>query len=46
MGKPDMKFLRRLYPKRDFSEPSAAILADVLLLAVAVAGGLLFFALD
>ncbi len=37
-----MRLLRMLYSKRDFGEPSAALLADLLLLAVVVAGVLLF----
>ena len=37
-----MKLLRRLYSKRDFGEPAAAMLGDVLFLVVVVAGALLF----
>ncbi len=43
-GEPDMKLLRRLYSKRDFGDPSAAMLADLLFLAVVVAGVLLLLA--
>ena len=39
-----MKLLRRLYSKRDFGESSAAMLADLLFLAVVVAGVLVFVA--
>ncbi len=43
-GEPGMKLLRRLYSKRDFGEPSAAMLADLLFLAVVVAGVVLLLA--
>ncbi len=43
-GEPGMKLLRRLYSKRDFGDPSAAMLADLLFLAVVVAGVLLLLA--
>jgi len=38
-----MRLLRTLYSKRDFGEPSAAVLAYLLFLAVAVAGVPLFY---
>ncbi len=37
-----MKLLRRLYSKRDFGEPTVALLADALLIAALVAGALYF----
>ena len=37
---PEMRLLRKLYSNRDFGDPAAAIVADVLLVAVVVAAGL------
>ncbi len=37
-----MKLLRRFYSKREFGEPAIAMLADTVLLATVIAGGLIF----
>jgi hypothetical protein len=38
-----MKLLRRLYSKREFGEPAIAMLADTLLVAAVIAGGLILW---
>ncbi len=38
-----MRFLSRLYSKREFGEPAIAMLADTILLAAVIAGGFIFW---
>ncbi len=40
-----MRLLRRLYSNRDFDDPATAIVADVMLVAVIVAGALFLLTL-
>ena len=42
---PGMRLLRRLYSNRDFDDPATAIVADVMLVAVIVAGALFLLTL-